>query len=223
MYAFSENYCLPLSHDEVVHGKGSLLQKMPGDEWQRFANLRLLYGYQWAQPGKKLLFMGGELAQPGEWAHGGTVDWPMVDQPGHQGMLRWLQRLNALYRDEPALHDLDTDPAGFEWVVGDDHANSVVAFLRLPGGDDPARPVLFVGNFTPVTRENYRIGVPDTTPLTVLANSDDPEFGGSGSGPMSEQLTPTATPHHGLSASVAIELPPLAVLLLAPASSASPT
>ena len=150
---------LPLSHDEVVHGKGSLLGKMPGDDWQRFANLRLLFGYQWAQPGKKLLFMGGEFGQEREWDHDASLDWQLLDDPRHAGVLRWVGDLNALYRAEPALHELDADPAGFEWIDANDAAFSVLAFLRRGLGAS-AHPVLVVCNFTPVVRSAYRVGVP---------------------------------------------------------------
>ena len=142
MYAFSERYVLPLSHDEVVHGKGSLLGKMPGDEWQRFANLRLLYGIMWSQPGKKLLFMGGELATSKEWAHEGALDWDLHDLGRHGGVRLWVQALNRLYRDEPALSRGDCDPAGFQWIVGDDETHSVFAWLRCDpdGADSEPRP-----------------------------------------------------------------------------------
>ena len=148
VYAFSERYVLPLSHDEVVHGKGSLLGKMPGDRWQQFANLRVLYGMMWSQPGKKLLFMGGELASPSEWNHEATLDWALHDAPGHDGVRRLVADLNRLYAGEPALHAGDADPSGFEWIVGDDDVHSVYAWLRRdPSG--AGRPVLVVVNATP--------------------------------------------------------------------------
>jgi 1,4-alpha-glucan branching enzyme len=211
VYAFSENYCLPLSHDEVVHGKGSLLGRMPGDRWQRFANLRLLYGYQYAQPGKKLLFMGAELAQPGEWAHGGTIDWPVLDDEDHRGVLEWLRRLNALYRQEPALHELDGEPEGFRWVIGDDRANSVLAFTRWAEGDAP--PVLVVANFVPVVREGYSVGVPRAGSWSVVADSDEQRYGGSGRLEATRFET-SDSPRHGETASLSLTLPPLAVLFL---------
>lgn len=217
VYAFTENFTLPLSHDEVVHGKGSLLAKQPGDRWQQFAGLRVLYGYQWAQPGKKLLFMGSEFAVNDEWNHEKELDWPLIDSDPHRGVLDWVSDLNALLTSEPALFDLDNDGAGFRWVVGDDAANSVYAFLRLSA---EAHPVLFVANFTPVVRTGYRIGVPRPGQWTELLNSDDHKYGGSGvfNGAVESQSIST----HGYDQSLEITIPPLAALFLSPAPTTSP-
>ena len=180
VYAFSERYTLPLSHDEVVHGKGSLLDQMPGDRWQQLANLRLLYGDQWTQPGAKLLFMGGELAPERDWSHEATLDWSLHDRPGHEGVRRWIRALNELYRSRPALHASDHDPSSFEWVVGDDDLNSVVAYLRRADTEEGRDQVLVVLNATPTPHSGYRIGVPVEGDWTVLLDGDATEFGGSG-------------------------------------------
>src|SRR5690606_10881145 len=177
VYAWHENFVLPLSHDEVVHGKGSLLNKMPGDEWQRFANLRLLYAYMYASPGHKLLFMGGELATPLEWNHDAALDFSLLDDPKHLGITRLVTQLNALYRAEPALHQLDQVPDGFEWAELDNAEESVLAFLRVARD---GRRVLCVFNFTPVPRDNYQIGVPHAGEWLEVMNTDAAEFGGSG-------------------------------------------
>ncbi len=210
IYAFGENFVLPLSHDEVVHGKGSMLGKMPGDRWQRFANLRLLYGYMWGQPGKKLLFMGGEFAQVREWNHDLSLDWHLLGDPMHHGMQSWVADLNRLHRDEPALHELDHDAAGFEWVDFSDAANSVFAWLRRARD---GRTVLVVCNFTPVPRHGYRIGVPGPGPWIELANSDAAAYGGSGLGNYGRV---EAEPHgaHGRPWSVTLTLPPLSTIML---------
>jgi 1,4-alpha-glucan branching enzyme len=179
VYAFTENYVLPLSHDEVTHGKGSLLTKMPGDEWQRFANLRLLLGYQYMQPGKKLLFMGGEFGQIREWAHEDSLDWNLLAEPKHAGMLRWVTDLNRLYQVEPALHELDCDPAGFRWVQYDDAENSTVSFLRRARSGDA---VLIALNLTPVPRYDHALGVPTGGRWDEVLNSDAEPYGGSGMG-----------------------------------------
>ncbi|MEQ8718313.1 MAG: 1,4-alpha-glucan branching protein GlgB [Acidimicrobiales bacterium] len=213
VYAFSENYTLPLSHDEVVHGKGSLLGKMPGDDWQKRANLRLLYANQWTQPGKKLLFMGGELATTSEWNHESVLDWSLHDTAGHEGIRRWVADLNALYASEPALHVKDCDPSGFAWVEGNDAVNSVVAWLRL--GDEGDRPVLVVMNLTPAVRENYRLGVPVDGLWVELANSDAEVYGGSGVGNFGG-VEALPVDSHGRFQSVLLTLPPLATLILAP-------
>ena len=220
LYAFTENYVLPLSHDEVVHGKGSLLGKMPGDRWQRFANLRALFGWQFAQPGKKLLFMGAELAQDGEWDHDRALAWELLDDPDHAGVFRWVAHLHGLHRGEPALYRRDCEPEGFEWVDAGDALASVVSFLRWPGhaeGEDPSRPVLCVANFTPVVRPAYRIGVPQRGRWEELANSDATEYGGSGVGNLGG-VTTEAVPAHGRDHSLPLTLPPLGVLFLAPAA-----
>jgi 1,4-alpha-glucan branching enzyme len=214
LYAFTENFVLPLSHDEVVHGKGSLLRKMAGDDWQRFANLRTLFGYQWAQPGKKLLFMGGEFAQDREWDHDTSLDWHSLGDERHAGVQRWIADLNGLYRREPALHELDTDPAGIEWIEANDAAFSVVAFLRR-GSTPGARPVLFVANFTPVVRHAYHVGVPVGGRWEELLNSDADAYGGSGVG----NLGGVVGEHPGWHArpfALRLTLPPLACVYLAP-------
>jgi 1,4-alpha-glucan branching enzyme len=234
VYAFTENYVLPLSHDEVVHGKGSLLAKMPGDEWQRLANLRMLFGYQYGLPGKKLVFMGGELAQEKEWNHDAPLSWELLEDPRHAGMGTWLAHLNALHRDEPALHERDVEPDGFEWVDAGDRAASVISFLRRPGrrrdladaggGPDapadppvepPARPVLVVANFTPVPREGYAVGVPCGGRWVELANSDAAVHGGSGWGNLGG-VDAVESPMHGRPFHLPLVLPPLAVVFLAP-------
>jgi 1,4-alpha-glucan branching enzyme len=211
VYAFHENFVLPLSHDEVVYGKGALLNKMPGDDWQRRANLRLLYGYMWGHPGKKLLFMGGEFGQHREWHHDGSLDWHLLDDPGHDGIRRWVQELNQFYRRTPAMYALDFDPEGFRWVVGDDRENSVIAFLRRDGtvGDD----VLVVGNFTPVPRHNYRLGVPKAGRWREALNSDAGRFGGSGLTGRGWHTT-APLPAHGHYHSIYLTLPPLAAVFL---------
>ncbi|MEL7045154.1 MAG: alpha amylase C-terminal domain-containing protein, partial [Pseudomonadota bacterium] len=210
VYAFSENYTLPLSHDEVVHGKGSLLEKMPGDDWQKFANLRLLYGYQWAQPGKKLLFMGGEFAQVNEWDHDAELSWHLLEDDKHAGVRDLIRELNALYRSHPALHRLDCDPAGFAWIAADDAAQSVIAYLR---DDGEGSQLLVVCNFTPVPRDAYRVGTPRAGEHRLLLNSDAQRFGGSDY-PVSESLASAAIPYHGHGQSLELTLPPLATLIL---------
>lgn len=214
VYASSEHFVLPLSHDEVVHGKGSLLTKMPGDEWQRFANLRLLYAMQWSQPGKKLLFMGGELAAPTEWAHEATLDWSLHDAPGHSGVRRLVADLNRAYANEPALHRGDCDAFGMRWVEGGDADQSVYAYLRLdPTG--AARPVLAVVNATPVVRHNYRLGVPSPGTWSELLNTDADTYGGSGVGNFG-QVDTVPVDSHGYVQSIVLTLPPLGAVLLAP-------
>jgi 1,4-alpha-glucan branching enzyme len=212
VYAFSENYILPLSHDEVVHGKQALLTKMPGDRWQQFAGLRSLYGYQYTLPGKKLLFMGAEIAQEREWHHDRQLDWHLLDQREHEGIRRWVHDLNAVYRHEPALHRHDCDPSGFSWVEADDGRASVLAWLRR---GDPDRPVLVVVNFTPVVRHDYRLGVPLKGQWVEILNSDLEIYGGSG---VSNQgrLVADYVPWHGQELSLSITLPPLGVVVLAP-------
>jgi 1,4-alpha-glucan branching enzyme len=216
LYAFTENYVLPLSHDEVVHGKGSLLGKMPGDRWQQFANLRLLFGYQFAQPGKKLLFMGDELAQDREWDHDRQVSWELLDQAPHEGVRKWVAHLNHLHRDEPALHRLDHDPAGFEWIDASDAAAGTMSFLRHSGVEGE-RPVLIIMNATPVPRSGYNIGVPIAGRWVELANSDAEIYGGSGWGNFGSVET-VEEPMHGRPFSLPLILPPLSILFLAPAA-----
>jgi 1,4-alpha-glucan branching enzyme len=210
IYAFSERFVLPLSHDEVVHGKGSLIAKMPGDAWQRMANLRAYFGFMWSHPGKKLLFMGGEFAQEREWNHDRELDWPLLEDPAHRGIQRLVRDLNRVYAQERALHDYDAHPAGFRWVVGDDSANSVFAYVRFGAGDVP--PILAVCNMTPMPREGYRIGVPQAGFWTEILNSDSAYYGGSdlgnGGGVQAE-----AVPAHGEEQSVPLRLPPLSTVL----------
>ena len=210
-YAFFENFVLPLSHDEVVHGKGALIGKMPGDSWQQFANLRLLYGYMWGHPGKKLLFMGGEFGQRREWAHEESLEWHVLQYPEHAGLQRWVTDLNRLYRSEPALHQLDFEQSGFEWVDCNDSEQSVLTFLRRPRDGGP--PLLVACNFTPVPRVNYLIGVPCGGYWRELANSDATLYGGSGMGNFGGvEAAPVAA--HGRAHSLTLTLPPLAVLML---------
>ena len=207
LYAFSENFIMPLSHDEVVHGKGALLSKMPGgDDWQKFANLRLLLGYMYAQPGKKLLFMGGEIGQWREWDHNSSLDWNLLEYDPHKGLHRWVEDINRLYKNEPAMH-LDTDPAGFEWIDGGDADNSVISFLRKAASGES---ILVVCNFTPVPRENYLVGVPAGGYWKEILNSDGKEYWGSGLG-NSGGVQADPVPIHGCNLSLNLTLPPLAI------------
>jgi 1,4-alpha-glucan branching enzyme len=213
LYAFTENYVLPLSHDEVVHGKGALLSKMPGDDWQKFANLRLLYGWQYAQPGKKLLFMGGEIGQWQEWHHDTSVDWHLLQWEPHQGVQRWVRDLNTLYRGTPALHQHDCDPAGFEWIDCCDWQTSAVSLIRK--GRTPEEVIVAVFNFTPVPRHDYRVGVPRGGRWDEVLNSDAPLYGGSGQGNYGG-LDAQAIPHHGREYSLNLAVPPLGVVMFKP-------
>lgn len=208
VYAFSENFVMPLSHDEVVHGKGSLVDKMPGDDWQKFANLRLLYGYMFGQPGKKLLFQGAEFAQWGEWRHDHSVDWHQRPFPPHAGMERWVADLNHTYRAEPALHQGDCHPGGFEWVDGSDTTSCVLSFLRR---SEDGRYVLVVFNFTPVPRTAYRVGVPHGGYWRELLNSDATVYWGSGQG-NAGGVTAEPEPWNGRPYSVVLTIPPLGAL-----------
>ena len=210
LYAFTENFILPLSHDEVVYGKGSLLAKMPGDRWQRFANLRAYLGFMWAHPGKKLLFMGGEFAQEREWNHDRSLDWGLVDDAAHAGVQRAVRDLNRQYASEPALHRRDAEANGFAWAVGDDRANSVFAFLRYAENQPP---VLVVCNMTPVPRHGYRIGVPLGGGWREIFNSDSGFYGGSNVG-NEGRVAAHAIAAHGQPHSVALILPPLATIYL---------
>jgi 1,4-alpha-glucan branching enzyme len=213
VYAFNENFVLPLSHDEVVHGKGSLLGKMPGDDWQRFANLRAYYGFQWGHPGKKLLFMGQEFAQSTEWNHDVELPWALLDEPAHAGVARLVRDLNALYRARPALHALDCEAAGFEWLVAGDAEHSVLAWLRKDGAGDV---VLVASNFTPVPRRVYRVGVPSAGRWRVALDTNATPYGGSGE-PAQVDFETDAIPLHGYAQSLALDLPPLATVFLVPA------
>jgi 1,4-alpha-glucan branching enzyme len=209
LYAFHENFCLPLSHDEVVHGKRSLIDKMPGDLWQKNANLRALFGYMFAQPAKKLIFMGGEIAQWSEWQHDSSVDWHLLEWQDHRGMQKWISDLNNFYRNEPAMYEYDLDPAGFEWIDIHDWQNSTVVVLRK--GRTTNAKVVIACNFTPVPRENYRVGVPWSGYWREALNSDAWEYAGSGmgnaGGVMAERIE-----SHGREYSINITLPPLAAV-----------
>ena len=209
IYAFHENFVLPLSHDEVVHGKGSLLGKMPGDPWQKFANLRLLLGYMYAQPGKKLLFMGGEFGQWREWTHDESLEWQLLQYPAHAELHKWVQDLNRLYRSEAALHELDSDPAGFEWIDCNDTEHSVISLVRK--GRDVGDIILAVCNFTPVAHRHYRVGVPRPGFWREILNSDAREYGGGGHGNLGGTAA-ALIPHHGRPYSLSLTLPPLAVV-----------
>jgi 1,4-alpha-glucan branching enzyme len=211
LYAFQENFVLPLSHDEVVYGKGSLLHKMPGDDWQKFANLRLLLGYMYAQPGKKLLFMGGELGQPDEWYHESGLAWHLLENPYHRGVQRWVADLNRLYRNEPALSDLDFQKEGFEWIDCNDSLHSTLTLVRK--GRHPSDRILAACNFTPVPRTGYIIGAPRAGVWREILNSDADIYGGSGVGNMGEVRT-RSLPFHGRPFSLKMTLPPLAVVFL---------
>ncbi len=208
LYAWGENFTLPLSHDEVVHGKGSLMQKMAGDDWQKFANLRLLFGNMYAQPGQKLLFMGGEFGQWAEWDHDKSLDWHQAVYPAHAGVQAWVRDLNALYASEPALHEKNCSPDGFEWVDANDAEQSVSAFLRRNG--DPAEAVLVVCNYTPVPRRGYRVGVPRGGFWKEMLNSDATAYWGSGLGNMGG-MDAEAVQAHGKPYSLNLTLPPLSV------------
>jgi 1,4-alpha-glucan branching enzyme len=212
VYAFNENFMLPLSHDEVVHGKGSLYNKMPGDEWQRAANLRLLLGHMWTHPGKKLLFMGGEFGQQLEWNHDAALQWSLLQQPSHAGVQRWVSDLNALYRDHRALHEVDFKPEGFEWVDMQNAELSVFAFLRKARD---GTPLLVVANFTPVPREDYLVGVPRRGRWRERLNSDAPIYGGSGIGNLGGVSTVPVSVHGHFQA-LNLRLPPLGLLVFEP-------
>ncbi len=213
IYAFHENYVLPLSHDEVVHGKGSLIGKMPGDDWQKFANLRLLFGYMYAQPGKKLVFMGGEFGQWSEWAHDRSLDWHLLESPMHAGLQRWLQDLNNLYRTDPAMHRYDFTTDGFQWIDCNDSHQSTISLIRRDR--DSGGLVISVFNFTPVPRHNYRVGAPQGGLWRERLNSDAHDYGGSGQGNMGS-LEASPVPFHGLPYSLNLTLPPLGTVFLKP-------
>lgn len=212
LYSFTENFVLPLSHDEVVHGKRSLLGRMPGDDWRKFANLRLLLGYMFGQPGKKLLFMGGEFAQRAEWAHDCGLDWYLLEYMPHRGVQKWLTDLNHVYRSEPALYQMDTQPAGFEWIDCHDAERSVLSFARKAANPDQ-RPIMVVCNFTPVPRHGYRLGALLPGFWKEVLNSDAAIYGGSGIGNLGGVST-TATSAHGRPQSLLLTLPPLSAVFL---------
>ena len=207
-YAFSENFMLPLSHDEVVYGKHSIAGRMPGDEWQKFANLRLLYGYMFTHPGTKLLFMGSEFGQSNEWNFEASLDWHLLQYPFHQGIKAVITALNTLYKSEPALYEKQFSPEGFEWINYSDHENAVMTYIRK--GNNPKNDLIVICNFTPVVRENYRIGIPRKGELVELFNSDAKLFGGSGV-QQSGKLKVEATPYDGRDYSIDLTLPPLAI------------
>jgi 1,4-alpha-glucan branching enzyme len=209
LYVFTENFVLPFSHDEVVHGKGSLLSRMPGDDWQQFANLRLLFCYQFTYPGKKLLFQGCEFAQRNEWNFRQPLDWHLTDAPAHRGILSMICDLNRLYRETGALHELDFDPAGFEWISCDDADQSVLSYIRRSSTSS----VLVVLNFTPVPRDNYRIGVDSPGTYTELFNSDSALYGGSNVGNDGISVA-SDHPWMGRDYSLTLSLPPLAGIIL---------
>jgi 1,4-alpha-glucan branching enzyme len=210
-YAFTENYVLPLSHDEVVYGKGSLIGKMPGDEWQRFANLRMLYGYMYAHPGKKLLFMGGEFGQVREWTHEQSLEWDVLQYPLHHGVQQWVKDLNRVYQREPALHEVDFSPEGFEWVDNQNWEQSIVSLIRK--GKNSGEMILVIANFTPIPRHHYRIGVPQSGNWKEVLNSDAEVYGGSGLGNWGG-VESMPIPYHGRYDSILLTLPPLGILFL---------
>ncbi len=211
MYAHTENFVLPFSHDEVVHGKGSMIGKMPGDDWRKFANLRLLFGFMFTHPGKKLLFMGNDFGQWAEWNHDKSLDWHLLDQPAHSGLRRWVRDLNTAYRGNPSLHEMDHDPKGFEWVDCGDHQQSTISFLRR--GVD-GKSILFCAcNFTPVPRMNYRLGAPEGGHWKEILNSDATLYGGSGHGNQGG-VEASPTPLHDRPFSLTLCLPPLGMVVL---------
>jgi 1,4-alpha-glucan branching enzyme len=213
VYAFNENFVLPLSHDEVVHGKRSLLEKMPGDDWQKFANLRAYYGLMYCHPGTKLLFMGAEIAQRQEWSHDRSLDWHLLEDAKHAGVQQLLRDLNALYRCTPALYEIDFRGDGFEWIDWQDRANSVFSWIRR---DRNGKFVVCVANLTPVVRYDYRVGVPQGGDYNELLNTDSTAYGGSNQG-NSGRIVANGVAHHGRPFSLALTLPPLATLILGPA------
>jgi 1,4-alpha-glucan branching enzyme len=211
IYAFHENFILPLSHDEVVHGKGSLLAKMPGSDWQKFANLRLLFGCLYAQPGKKLIFMGGEIGQWSEWDHDTCIQWDLLTYLPHQGVQSWVRDLNRFYREDRALHGLDFEPAGFEWIDCNDSQQSVLSLLRR--GRQREVVTVVVLNFTPVPRFSYHIGVEQSGVWVECLNSDGTEYGGSGMGNLGRLKAEPVT-SHGRPYRLSLTLPPLSALFL---------
>jgi 1,4-alpha-glucan branching enzyme len=219
MYAFSENFILPLSHDEVVHGKRSLLWKMPGDRWQQFANLRSLYGYMWAHPGKKLLFMGCEFGQDHEWAYERSLDWHLLEHREHSGVQQLVRDLNRVYKDEPALWEVDFEPAGFQWIEPNDAANNALAFARF--SKDGERVLVCVCNLSPVPRPDYRLGLPRPGRWREVMNTDSTFYGGSDMGNYGG-VEASGMPWHNLPQSAEVTLPPLAVVWLAPEDQGGP-
>jgi 1,4-alpha-glucan branching enzyme len=205
VYAFSENFVLPLSHDEVVYGKGSLIRKMPGDEWRKFAGLRLLFAYMYAQPGKKLLFMGGEFGQWSEWNHESSLEWHLLEQSNHAALRLLVGDLNHLYRSEPSLHDCENFPSSFEWIDSHDAEKNILSFLRK---DKSGKPILVLLNFSPVPRQNYRVGVPSRGLWRELLNSDAKVYGGSGQGNFGG-VEASPVPLHSRTHSLTVDVPPL--------------
>ncbi|MCO6487492.1 MAG: 1,4-alpha-glucan branching protein GlgB [Phaeodactylibacter sp.] len=212
VYAFSENFMLPLSHDEVVHGKGSLIQRMPGDEWQRFANLRLLFGYMFTHPGTQLLFMGGEFGQTSEWNIEKGLEWWLTEFDYHSGMQKWIKELNQYYRNAPALVEKQFSPEGFQWIDHGDYQNSSLSYLRY--GNDKEKPVAVICNFTPVVRENYKVGLPLAGTWKEVLNSDREEYGGSGAVQNKGALKTVQETWHGRPYNVSLNLPPLGIVVL---------
>jgi 1,4-alpha-glucan branching enzyme len=210
-YAFSENFILPISHDEVVHGKGSMLAKMPGSDWEKAANLRAYYGMMWGHPGKKLLFMGQEFGQRAEWNHNAQLDWAALDAPAHAGLQRLVRDLNRLYRETPALHRRDAEPGGFEWILADAADESLFAWVRRGGEADA--PVAVLCNFTPVPREGLALGLPETGTWREVLNTDAEIYGGTGRGNMG-RVVAEPRPLQGQPASARVTLPPLSVVML---------
>jgi 1,4-alpha-glucan branching enzyme len=211
MYAFTENFMLPLSHDEVVHGKGSLLGRMPGDEWNRFANLRTMYSYMFTHPGTKLLFMGGEFAQSGEWNHDRSLDWHLLDFASHQGIYKIVKDLNHMYREEPALYEFGFESKGFEWLDYSDRDNSVMMYIRR--GWKTEDTLIVACNFTPAVRHDYRIGVPIKGSWKEIFNSDSAKYGGSGV--LNQGLLITKpVKFHGKDYSFTLTLPPLSIIVI---------
>jgi 1,4-alpha-glucan branching enzyme len=217
MYAYSEKFVLPFSHDEVVHGKRSMLDKMPGDVWQKHANLRALYGYMFVHPGKKLMFMGGEIGQWREWNHDWQLDWEVLGDPRHAGLQRWVRDLNTVYQRESTLWTDDFDPAGFAWIDCHDHEHSVIALQRTrrEQESDSRELVVAVVNFTPVPRRGYRLGVPVEGDYEEILNSDAEAYGGSNMGNQ-DSVAADAMPAHGHAFSLSLTVPPLGFLLLKP-------
>ena len=213
IYAWTENFLLPLSHDEVVHGKGSLLAKMPGDDWRKFANLRALFAYQWAHPGKKLLFMGSEWGQRAEWNADQSLDWFLLDHPAHRGLQQLVRDLNKVYNREPALYEVDFAPHGFRWIDASNAEANVIAFLRYSA--DGSRHLACLCNLSPVPRHGYQIGLPGSGPYLEVLNTDSEFYGGSNLGSLGE-IHVVPVPWHGLPNSAAVTLPPLATVWLVP-------
>jgi 1,4-alpha-glucan branching enzyme len=210
LYAYAENFILPLSHDEVVHGKGSLLEKMGGDDWQQFAGLRAYFGFMWGWPGKKLLFMGQEFAQREEWNEAKGLDWWLLDAPSHEGIRRLVADLNAVYRELPALHARDNEPEGFEWLIGNDQTNSVFAFARKTPGE---APVVVISNMTPIPRDNYRVPMPLVGNWVERLNTDASWYGGTNKGNQGKVVS-RASEVEGLGPYADLYLPPMSTLFL---------